>query len=63
MTLQSELRQLGAEIMKSNDVRVIELNPTMKPDAVDRAIKEVSDHTSKAARSKRVVLVSFIKRT
>ena len=62
MTLQSELKQLGAEIMKSSDVKVIELNPTMRPDAVNRAIKEVSDHTSKAARSKRVVLVSFTKR-
>jgi hypothetical protein len=55
-----DLRAVASAIQKSRDAQVIELNRDLKPEAVARMIKSVTDHAARAAKTKRVIVVSFV---
>ena len=61
MTLQAELKQIGADLAKSKDVKVIEINPTLDATLVFQMVRKVMDHATRNGRSKTVSVISFVR--
>ncbi len=59
--IQSEIKALAADMTKSKQVSVVELNPTMSSATITKLSREVTDFAAKNAKSSRVVLVGFVK--
>jgi hypothetical protein len=60
MSSTNDSRAIAALLAKSREIQSVEINRDMKPEAISRHLKTVTDHASRFAKTKRVVLISVV---
>jgi hypothetical protein len=60
MSSTNDSRAIAALLAKSREIQSVEINRDMKPEAITRLLKTVTDHAVKASKTKRVVLISVV---
>jgi hypothetical protein len=56
----NELRKVAETLVKSRDIEIADIHQDLKPDAVNRAVKKVAEHSLRLAKTKRVIVLSFV---
>ena len=60
MSSTNDSRAIAALLAKSREIQSVEINRDMKPEAITRLLKTVTDHATKSAKTKRVIVCSTI---